>query len=52
MIGSMLADRYRIDKKIGQGGFAEVYLAFDIKLQRQVAVKMLSAGGGREAVWP
>jgi serine/threonine protein kinase len=37
-----LADRYRIDRKIGSGGMATVYLAQDLKHNRQVAVKVLN----------
>ncbi len=36
-----LADRYRIERELGQGGMATVYLAQDLKHQRQVAIKVL-----------
>jgi serine/threonine-protein kinase len=36
-----LADRYRIERELGQGGMATVYLAQDIKHDRKVAVKVL-----------
>ncbi len=36
-----LADRYRIEREIGSGGMATVYLAEDLKHERQVAVKVL-----------
>ncbi|MEY4159349.1 MAG: hypothetical protein RL743_1844, partial [Actinomycetota bacterium] len=35
--------RYRLEKRIGQGGMAEVWLANDISLNRKVAVKMMKA---------
>jgi serine/threonine-protein kinase len=38
---SGLADRYRIDRELGRGGMATVYLADDIKHRRSVAVKVL-----------
>jgi serine/threonine protein kinase len=36
-----LADRYRIDREIGRGGMATVYLAHDLKHRRPVAIKIL-----------
>jgi len=36
-----LADRYRIERKIGSGGMATVYLARDLKHDRDVALKVL-----------
>ncbi len=36
-----LADRYAIEREIGQGGMATVYLAEDVKHHRKVAVKVL-----------
>ena len=36
-----LADRYRIEREIGAGGMATVYLAHDLKHDRKVAVKVL-----------
>lgn len=42
MIGNIIADRYKIINKIGSGGTADVYLAWDGKLNRYVAIKILS----------
>jgi Tol biopolymer transport system component len=36
-----LADRYRIERELGAGGMATVYLAQDIRHERQVAIKVL-----------
>jgi serine/threonine-protein kinase len=36
-----LATRYRIQRELGQGGMAKVYLAHDLKYERAVAVKVL-----------
>ena len=37
----MLANRYELIRKIGSGGMAVVYLAYDTSLDRQVAIKLL-----------
>jgi len=36
-----LADRYRLERELGQGGMATVYLAHDLKHDRKVALKVL-----------
>jgi len=36
-----LSDRYRIERELGSGGMATVYLAQDLKHEREVAVKVL-----------
>lgn len=41
-IGERISGRYKIIKKIGSGGMANVYLAEDLILEREVAVKMMS----------
>ncbi|MDO5559154.1 MAG: Stk1 family PASTA domain-containing Ser/Thr kinase [Oscillospiraceae bacterium] len=40
-IGAMLDGRYEIQKRIGAGGMADVYMAYDIEENREVAVKIL-----------
>ena len=40
-LSTALADRYRIERELGRGGMATVYLAEDLKHHRKVAVKVL-----------
>jgi serine/threonine protein kinase/tetratricopeptide (TPR) repeat protein len=40
-LGVALAARYKIERELGQGGMAKVFLAHDLKYERQVAVKVL-----------
>ncbi|MFN2400128.1 MAG: hypothetical protein ABR543_16055 [Gemmatimonadaceae bacterium] len=48
-----LGDRYVIERELGRGGMATVYLARDVKHDRSVAIKVLKpelAAGDRRAV--
>jgi serine/threonine protein kinase/Tol biopolymer transport system component len=42
-LASALADRYAVEREIGSGGMATVYLAEDLRHHRQVAIKVLRA---------
>ncbi len=48
MINSLLGDRYKIGEMIGTGGMADVYIAEDTRLARQVAVKVLRSDLARD----
>jgi serine/threonine-protein kinase len=41
MLGTLLGGRYRLDAQIGRGGMSTVYLAFDMVLERPVAIKLM-----------
>ena len=40
-LASALTDRYHVERELGQGGMATVYLAEDVKHHRRVALKVL-----------
>ena len=52
MIGRLVDGRYQVRSRIARGGMATVYLATDLRHQRQVAIKVLhpelAAAVGRE----
>jgi serine/threonine protein kinase len=41
LVGLQLSGRYRLDAQIGAGGMSTVYRAFDVVLERRVAIKLL-----------
>ncbi|MCA9563701.1 MAG: serine/threonine protein kinase [Myxococcales bacterium] len=42
-VGELIADRYRVKRVLGEGGFATVYEAEDVRASGHVAVKVLKA---------
>ena len=44
LLGETLSGRFRIEEFIGRGGMGDVYLAYDERLERQVAVKVVPSG--------
>jgi serine/threonine protein kinase len=40
-LGTLIGGRYRLDAEIGRGGMSTVYRAFDIVLERPVAIKLM-----------
>ena len=42
LVGRVLADRYHILKRIGEGGMGRVYLGEHVKMNRQCAIKVMS----------
>ncbi|MFJ4657941.1 protein kinase [Nocardia sp. NPDC088792] len=51
MEGHAVGGRYRLIKKIGEGGMGRVYEAFDHHLERQVAVKFTHPGLDSDPDW-
>ena len=39
-LSAALADRYRIERELGQGGMTTVYVAYDLRHDRKVALKL------------
>ena len=48
MINSLFGDRYKLGEMIGTGGMADVYVAQDTRLARQVAIKVLRSDLARD----
>src|SRR5688572_26167528 len=40
-LAGSLSDRYRLERELGQGGMATVFLAEDVRHRRKVAIKVL-----------
>lgn len=49
LVGLTLAGRYRVERPIGEGGMGAVYLATQLSLGRNVAVKVLKTDGKPDA---
>ncbi len=41
VLGTVIGGRYRLDAEIGRGGMSTVYRAFDLVLERPVAIKLM-----------
>ena len=48
-VGSLLDDRYQLTQQLGEGGAGVIYKATDEQLDRIVAIKLLTDGGGMTA---
>ena len=49
LVGKVVSDRYRIIKKLGEGGMGAVYLAEHVFIEKKVALKVLSPEFARKA---
>jgi serine/threonine protein kinase len=47
VVGSLVLNRFLIERRIGSGGFGTVYEAWDGRLERPVAVKAIESAGSR-----
>jgi eukaryotic-like serine/threonine-protein kinase len=47
LVGSLVLDRFLIERRIGSGGFGVVYEAWDGRLERSVAVKAIESRGAQ-----
>jgi serine/threonine protein kinase len=47
VVGSLVLNRFLIERRIGSGGFGTVYEAWDGRLERSVAVKAIESTGAR-----
>jgi serine/threonine protein kinase len=44
LVGTVIADRYLLTEKIGEGGMGRVYLAHHVRVPRRAAIKVLRSG--------
>src|SRR4051812_23024255 len=49
--GTVIADKYRVEKELGRGGFGIVVRAVHLAIDQVVAIKVLTVGEGGEVEW-
>jgi serine/threonine-protein kinase len=49
LVGQVIADRYHVIKKLGEGGMGQVYLAEHVKMGRRDAIKVMSPSMAHDA---
>ncbi len=49
LLGSIIAERYHVLKKLGEGGMGTVYLAEHVKMGRKAALKVMNPGMNQDA---
>lgn len=49
LVGSVIADRYLVNRLLGEGGMGQVYLASHVRLPQQAAIKVLNAAMVQDA---
>ncbi len=48
LVGTVIADRYHVIKKLGEGGMGSVYLAEHVKMGRKSAIKVMNPGMSKD----
>jgi len=48
LVGSVIADRYRVERLLGEGGMGRVYLARHVRLPQQAAIKVMHTTTARD----
>lgn len=49
LVGQLVAERYKVERRIGEGGMGEVYLATHILMDRRCALKVMSPALSKDA---
>lgn len=49
VVGSLILERFRIEEHLGTGSFGSVHRAWDVRLQRHVAIKAIPSPNGENA---
>ena len=50
LVGDVIADKYRLDGLLGEGGMGTVWRAFNLQLEAPVALKLIRTGLDREVL--
>ncbi len=48
--GTLIAERYRLEQELGRGGMGSVWVAYDLKLHREVAFKIMASSIAQSSV--
>src|SRR5262245_32732797 len=51
LVGRVLAERFEVQRRIGEGGHSVIYEAIQLGVDRQVAIKVFAANTGDDEAW-